>query len=196
VILPITLFTKPRLGLFLWVVSDLLNLQKLAIFFHFYSCKNDVLLVNEYYYLMKKFFSIFGLLSIFNLTGQGNLQFNQVINLTFPAISGYCGPCSPTIDCNSNDYSSNFTIPDGKVWKIESFGSRTLSGWDVYIDEFRVYTSPAPNVRSYHMAHFPIWLKSGDHFLDFVYVANSPSICSNQSSPVVTLSIIEFNIVP
>jgi len=145
---------------------------------------------------MRNLLFLFFLLISMNFTAQGNLQFNQVINLTFSAISGYCGPCSPTIDCNSNDYSSNFSIPYGKVWKIESFGSRTLSGWDVYIDEFRVYTSPAPNVRPYHMAHFPIWLKSGDHFLDFVHVAGSPSICSNQSSPVVTLSIIEFNIVP
>ena len=52
---------------------------------------------------MKLIFTFFLFIGISQLWGQGNLQFNQLLNLEVTC-------CSPT----------SYTVPAGKVWKIES----------------------------------------------------------------------------
>jgi hypothetical protein len=52
---------------------------------------------------MKSIFTFFLLIGFCQLWGQGNLQFNQLLNLEVTC-------CNPT----------SYTVPTGKVWKIES----------------------------------------------------------------------------
>jgi hypothetical protein len=52
---------------------------------------------------MKFIFSLFLIFGVSQLWSQGNLQFNQILNLEVTC-------CSPT----------SYTVPAGKVWKIES----------------------------------------------------------------------------
>jgi hypothetical protein len=101
---------------------------------------------------------------------QGNLQFNQV-KLLEPA----------------NTVALAFTVPSGKVWKIESTGVGSSSCY-MYLE------NSATNVIAYiwdsggnYKAVMPVWLPSG--YSGFFYLNN----CSGQKGMI---SIIEFNVVP
>jgi hypothetical protein len=104
---------------------------------------------------------------------QGNLQFNQVIFFDIPY-----GSTQP------------FTVPAGKVWKVESVGA-TSSSCAVWLQNGagqavgNLYYVSASN---YHPA-FPIWLPSS-HSGFFAYNLNN---CTGARAYV---SIIEFNVVP
>jgi hypothetical protein len=128
------------------------------------------------------FLSLFIFTLLFNSVAisQGNLQFNQVVS--------YSGT-------SSSNNSPTWTVPIGKVWKIEtasaSYGLTAFRR--VYVDAgggfgnfsiSNVNETTAPQV-------FPIWLKSGDQ----VYVFASCSSCGVQVLNYV-ISIIEFNIIP
>lgn len=101
---------------------------------------------------------------------QGNLQFNQVITYNIGGIA--------------NQYDNiNFTVPAGKVWKIEA--SVNWSGNPLYL-----YPNGAVNYginlasSSKTVSDFPIWLQAG--------YTGTFSIYTNRA----LISIIEFNIVP
>lgn len=105
------------------------------------------------------FISLFGF-------SQGNLQFNQVLNLSFSAGG------------------ANFAVPPGKVWKIEtvslssysSYFSLSLAGQTIFLKN--THTGYGPVFES-----FPYWVAGGQN----VYM-------SGLNSGVA--SVIEFNIVP
>ena len=114
-----------------------------------------------------------------NTSAQGNLQFNQVINV--------------------RDVSE--TVPAGKVWKIESYQQAQVSvsqnsitncsdlGRErpYYVDGNRYHNIRSVGTGSTNLwrvarNEFPIWLKEGQ--------------TANTTCPEDFLSIIEFNIVP
>jgi|SRR5687767_2422701 len=121
---------------------------------------------------MKKiiFLSLF-ILSAALVKAQGNLQFNQVIVYTIPLNSSVA-----------------FTVPAGKVWKIESAG---VGGTGSTSLSLRDATS-APvayffGATSGNNTPFPFWLPG----------SFSGSFVSSGTNPYRDIiSIIEFNVVP
>jgi hypothetical protein len=107
---------------------------------------------------------------------QGNLQFNQVVT--------YTGTGS-----GSFSYSSpSWTVPAGKVWKVESASPNVAnaavtraininagSNWG----SFALMTAAGQETS---INPFPIWLKPGDQIR---------TVCSSDFA-----SVIEFNVVP
>ena len=83
---------------------------------------------------------------------QSNLQFNNVIT-DFGNIIG---------TANSEVYSPTFTVPAGKVWKLERWLRNVLYINGVNVQELYTIpnTSPTPMV----LDNAPIWLKEGDSF--------------------------------
>ena len=111
---------------------------------------------------MKKSFLLVPLLFLSILVkSQNNLQLNQV--LTY---NGWLG---------SYQSSPVWTVPNGKIWKIEF---RTASG-------LKINGSTADNTSNTS----PIWLKSGDNVYYFLnsYIPNGMEYF---------ISILEFNLVP
>ena len=105
---------------------------------------------------------------------QGNLQFNQVINL-----SGIV-PTSTSI--------ATVTVPAGKVWKITSASWTAANGGgpDVYLclDYNVIYRNGAGN-----QAIFPIWLQAGSYDVRWCGSAGT-------SGYRYAISGVEFNVVP
>ena len=97
---------------------------------------------------------------------QGNLQFNQVLNLSFSAGG------------------ANFAVPPGKVWKIEtvslssysSYFSLSVAGQSVFLKN--THSGYGPVFES-----FPFWVAGGQNV--FMSGLNSG-----------VASVIEFNVVP
>ena len=108
-------------------------------------------------------FSILG-----SLKAQGNLQFNQVINMAFTAAN-----------------TTPVTVPAGKVWKIESCMLNVAGNGYAYM----LYNGVNYNLRqqqtSANVVNFPFWLSSG-----------TTVTFGNAGANGGLLSIIEFNIVP
>lgn len=104
---------------------------------------------------------------------QGNLQFNQVINLIIPA-----NTIVP------------FTVPAGKVWKIESAGLGGSSSSSLILRDASAlpiaYFFGATSTSGGN-APFPFWLASS-------FSGSFQSTGTNPYRDVV--SIIEFNVVP
>jgi hypothetical protein len=124
------------------------------------------------------------LISIETSLAQGNLQFNQVVTYTGTG-SGSFSYVSPS-----------WTVPAGKVWKIESaspnLGNTAVSravninagaSWGL----FALTTSSQETT----INPFPIWLKAGD----LVQLQAAGNCCSTTSFSY-AISIIEFNIIP
>ena len=119
------------------------------------------------------------------LKAQGNLQFNQVLTYTGTG-SGSFSYSSPA-----------WTVPAGKVWKVESASpnvgnaavTRAInvnagSSWG----SFALITSAGQETS---INPFPIWLKAGDQ----VQLQAAGNCCSTTNFSYV-ISILEFNIVP
>jgi hypothetical protein len=106
------------------------------------------------------------------LRAQGNLQFNQVLYLS-----------------NTTDNQTQWTVPAGKVWKIEALGvvSSTLT---VYINNAVAFYYAGTYSNSSTSGYYrnadasPIWLPAGS-------ILGHNCGCGNR-----WFSIIEFNIVP
>ena len=132
---------------------------------------------------MKRLIIIAICLVSLNLSDQGNLQFNQVINQVFNGTY------------NTYFEAGTITVPAGKVWKIEaasltrtdsspvsgvinagSFHSLTIAGHVAYY-------SSAPE-----SSNFPIWLSEGTYPVGGYVSSSIPSR--------VSISAIEFNVVP
>lgn len=114
------------------------------------------------------FLSLFIFTLLFNSVAisQGNLQFNQVLNLSFSAGG------------------ANFAVPPGKVWKIEtvslssysSYFSLSVAGQSVFLKN--THSGYGPVFES-----FPFWVAGGQNV--FMSGLNSG-----------VASVIEFNVVP
>ena len=119
---------------------------------------------------------------------QGNLQFNQVINLTYSY--NFTSTGKPTV--------GTVTVPTGKVWKIES-----TSAYMVFTNSFERPSSYLSvffgticirdnYVGGYGITStYPIWLSAGTYD---VILTNSYG--GNIGNHACTVSIIEFNVVP
>ena len=116
--------------------------------------------------------------------GQGNLQFNQVVNNSYTATLGTL----TTI--------GTITVPAGKVWKIESanyyitqagnrISGRGSGNYIAYIGDNLIWDGT--NGLG-HQDFFPIWLPSGTYDVS----SRSPATYL----VTVNFSAIEFNVVP
>jgi hypothetical protein len=146
---------------------------------------------------MKKIF----LLILFFLTlnsklfSQGNLQFNQVISE-----SGSISGSVYTVTYNSPN---SYTVPSGKVWKIESVSFMITSVNTSYSQRFflklnsnQVLSNQGGTSiydRAGTLNNEPIWLKSGD-VITFGMINNCSPTCSQ--SATFHLSALEFNVIP
>jgi hypothetical protein len=125
-------------------------------------------------------FSIFLLLGMFSFS-QGNLQFNQVLS--------YSQTFNTSASGSIYSFTSPlYTVPSGKVWKIEKFvmhetSSSLTSGWLVVNSGCKLFPDEVNSG--------PVWLKAGDEFVAKVSVSGG----SNFSGDFF-ISIIEFNVVP
>ena len=109
------------------------------------------------------------------LYSQGNLQFNQVLTYGGTLNAG-------SVSANNTNYtygSPAYTVPSGKVWKIESAMS---SGGSALL----VNNLYAGSISS-SISMSPLWLKAGDILR-----------CAGNANSAYTyfFSIIEFNIIP
>jgi hypothetical protein len=125
---------------------------------------------------MKILILSFFLLPFSFLFSQGNLQFNQVLTYGGTLNAGL-------ISTNNGNYqysSPAYTVPSGKVWKIESVMS--VNSIHMIVNNLAV-----GNMGSGQSPTFPLWLKAGD-VLRFAY--------SSSSANTYFFSGIEFNIIP
>ena len=145
---------------------------------------------------MKKRILFISLITIVQFTyAQGDLQFNQVLSYTgsVSCNTGNCGANSP----------SSYTVPAGKVWKLESAGynSNKVSGYFsqayLIINGTGAYggimNQGSEAAYSGKLISSPVWLKAGDVLS---WGMNSNSGTGGTFSVSMHLSIIEFNIVP
>ena len=106
------------------------------------------------------------------LRAQGNLQFNQVLYLS-----------------NNSDNQTQWTVPPGKVWKMEAVGVAS-SSLNVYVNNALAFIYAGAYSNSGTSGYYrnadasPIWLPAGS-------VLGHACSCGNR-----WFSIIEFNIVP
>ncbi len=126
---------------------------------------------------MKKL--LFAMLLFIGFTGkaQGNLQFNQV--LTFGGLSN-----AGALSSNLTNYlysSPPYTVPSGKVWKIENVN---VSNANQNIVVNNLFVGPVPTGLN---GTSPLWLKAGD----VIRLAQSTSTAYTHF-----FSIIEFNVIP
>jgi hypothetical protein len=149
---------------------------------------------------MKKIFTLAILLFSMASYAQGNLQFNQV--LTYSGTLN-CGQASPT-----------WTVPAGKVWKIEyrstvignpnydnsqgvvgPYGPLfSLNG--IKVSDTHGPSSSIPN-NSWGLTSDvkqPMWLKSGDQIQFSLNGFNGE--CSDYKKYNYAISILEYNIIP
>ena len=131
---------------------------------------------------MKKFILFCSLLFVTKgVFAQGNLQFNQVLTYN-GAIGTYLGLSS---------LSATYTVPTGKVWKIEtkSITSSSLTfliNGRTFRDVEVRYSGFGSGTMVFYSISNPIWLKAGD-YINF----NSTAYVDDYF-----ISIIEYNIVP
>jgi hypothetical protein len=164
---------------------------------------------------MKTFYAfiIFGMLS-FEYKGQANLAFNQVLSYT-NTISGPITVVNNTI----TNSTTNYVVPGGKTWKIESINYYNDS-WDVvgstnggsneFIPEVIVKLNGVKvkasllrhygNVVNYYsisgnLIDQPLWLKNGD-VITFSIRNDYYNGGTINGATNIHLSIIEYNIVP
>ncbi len=122
---------------------------------------------------MRFIFVLFVFIVTSTAFSQGNLQFNRVVN-----DAGYIVVTNNA--CN-DAFSATFTVPTGKVWKIESFVTLTTRNYIILNGK---QISPTNNA--------PFWLKAGDAF--YFYTAG---VCQQSGNSLNWFfSAIEFNIVP
>ena len=121
---------------------------------------------------MKTFLFLLVLIFLGSYNAQGNLQFNQVLLLSA-----------------SSNNTAQWTVPLGKVWKIESMGGNAACVY-VYLNNQMAFEHSGPVVSSggyyRHSASSPIWLPEG--------TVLGHSACT--SSAYRWFSVLEFNIVP
>lgn len=119
------------------------------------------------------------------LSAQGNLQFNQVIN---QSLVGSVGTTLQSV--------GSITVPAGKVWKIEAvsytfvsvYRQNGTSGYWAYIGDYLVYDGYTGNFSNINNT-FPLWLKAGTYDV-------TARASSSYPNGTVAISAIEFNVIP
>jgi len=147
---------------------------------------------------MRKRFTIALLLFSIVTFAQGNLQFNQV--LTYSGTLN-CGQASPT-----------WTVPAGKVWKIEyrsvvagnpifDNGTTLVSAGPLFVlngvklSDFHLRSNVSAN-GSNNLApdqNHPMWLKTTDQIQ---FTLDNGAGCSDYPKYNYAISILEYNIIP
>ncbi len=130
----------------------------------------------------------------FGADAQGNMQFNQVIRSKFTSSTNTSGGIVTA---------GTITVPDNKVWKIES-GSIVSTGSfypegavELFVDTQLLFSWLVEDMNSTkEIAPFvfnsaPIWLPSGNYPITYRQQANAISIPFG-----IAISALEFNIVP
>jgi hypothetical protein len=128
--------------------------------------------------MMKRFYLLFFILGFLSVKAQGTLQFNQV--LTLESSTSNCLVC--------------WTVPAGKVWKVEMASSNSDSPISVLVNNrelgYLTGHAYATSSTSYWGArwgmHFPFWLQ-GNATLGFSGAGTSKNT---------TFFVIEFNVIP
>ena len=127
--------------------------------------------------MKKSILIVIGLLFYVYSFSQGNLQFNQV--LSYAQLHGLSS-------CGSNVCSwtgPTYTVPTGKVWKIEHFAQGGQYPASLLVNSSFEINSVNGS---------PVWLKAGDQ-IQLRRVCTTANCASGGSY---LLSIIEFNVVP
>jgi hypothetical protein len=121
--------------------------------------------------LKQKYMRTFILLAtcffILESKAQGNLQFNQVLNVQY-----------------TSSASTTLTVPAGKVWKLENLVMTSLNTYACFIYNGTTYYLRQHNTSSSAWDNFPFWIGS-EQTITFGAGCSSGMI-----------SIIEFNVVP
>ena len=127
--------------------------------------------------IMKKTITLILVLFLINLSikAQGNLQYNKVVLVTFSGI--YTGNSVDTV----------FTVPVGKVWKVES-GMAGNINYSSYT--FNLFLDGKPISGSTYSSNYPIWLPPGTYTLS--------GTCAQTAGLYMkgAISAIEYNEVP
>ncbi len=123
---------------------------------------------------MKKVFAAIVCIIAFSAISfaQGNLQFNQVIVITL-----------------DGQTPQSFTVPAGKVWKIESASSGYYSSTVYMRDGAGEFLATLYSSNVGYRVNYPYWLPS-NFSGDFIRYGNV------SSGPKSTISILEFNVIP
>ena len=116
---------------------------------------------------MKILILSFFLLPFYFLFSQGNLQFNQVLNIEFASIGA-----------------TAVTVPAGKVWKLENCMLTSTNNYACMVFNGTTYYLRQHNTSSSAWDNFPFWFGSG-----------KTVTFGGGCSPGI-VSIIEFNVVP
>jgi hypothetical protein len=137
---------------------------------------------------MKKLLLIVICFISLQLFAQGNLQFNQVLNV-MKSTNFSSGTGGGVV------ISSSFTVPTGKVWKIEGLyqgvtfvGAASGSQISYIIDP-----SANLNLMKSNASENILWLPAGTYAIRFSWGCGSAS-CSG--TVYNTVNAIEFNIIP
>lgn len=114
---------------------------------------------------------------------QSNLQFSQVLT--------YAGHLATAN--NAGDSTAAWTVPPGKVWKIESASS--AYGYVIYpvflvVNGVKVFDIYIYGTNTTKGVYFPVWLKAGDAVRIAEY-STSPNYYTDYF-----ISIVEFNLTP
>jgi hypothetical protein len=113
------------------------------------------------------------------LYSQGNLQFNQVIT--------YSQLYTTTLSGSIHSYSSQiYTVPVGKVWKIEKFLMRNNGSVSTFLKVNNAFQISPTEINP-----GPVWVKEGDQ----IQAVTSTTGGGNFTGGFF-ISIIEFNIIP
>ncbi len=126
---------------------------------------------------------------------QGNLQFNRVINLEYS--QRLSGISSNNTGATGENLLESFTLEENKVWKIVS---ASVSKGDRLRGDSPL--SDAGNIRLFinktlifrdnsNTRVWPIWISSGTRNI----IAYNPSTNASLDPYIISISIIEFNIV-
>jgi hypothetical protein len=104
---------------------------------------------------------------VFESKAQGNLQFNQVLNVEF-----------------TSSVSTTLTVPTGKVWKLENLVMTSLNNYACFSYNGSTYYLRQHNTSSSAWDNFPFWIGSGK------------TVTFGAGCASGMISILEFNIVP
>jgi hypothetical protein len=111
-------------------------------------------------------FSLFFLFSLMSYS-QGNLQFNQVLNIEFTGAS-----------------TTSYTVPAGKIWKLENCLLTSVNFYACMVYNGTTYYLRQHNTSSSSWDNFPFWFGSGK------------TVTFGGGCSAGMISIIEFNVVP
>jgi hypothetical protein len=152
------------------------------------------------------FLCLFFTTPFFGFSQSVNLEINQFFDIKLIRSYDHFNNQSNYDDYNVTD--TTFTVPEGKLWKIQSFHCGTTQGsglnYDVNLRNgfsvilnkgviFDIYNSNTygSNEPAIFEKQCPIWLNSGTHNLEVITKFGNTFSWDMQT----TLSIVEFNIV-